>query len=509
MKKLTNLLAPAGLILLAGAGVWLTLDANPPVWGHLACGLGFLLLGAAFVSKKDQINRTMRLRSFRLGLGAGAAVFAALALSVFAYGLTSRHHLRFDLSQNKVNSLGPQTLKVLEDLDRDVMIHVFHKKGQKQAVRARALLDLYSYHSDRIKYQIINPEENPGLARRFKVRDYGVFVLTSKNSREKIKNPEERELTNALFRLGGDAVKHIYFLTGHGELSLNNQKQNGLSSLNKLLKERNYTTSELFLAKQEKIPQNASLVVIPGPEKPLLEQEIKKLNSYLAKGGGLLILLEPTHDAGLSKWLEQKGIKIKQDLILDPASLEQGGNLAWPTVMNYADHPITGPLKKTASYFPLSRSVTLSVKMPPRAKGEELLFTSGQAWAETNMEQLEQGKANFDRKEDQKGPLSLGAVLSWPVGKKKRAGLAVIGDASFITNIHLLYLGNLDLIQNTISYLARQNNLISITPKTQKTQPLLLTAPQKKLFLLIPVILLPGAILISGLVVYIRRRRVL
>jgi ABC-type uncharacterized transport system involved in gliding motility auxiliary subunit len=95
------------------------------------------------------------------------------------------------------------------------------------------------------------------------------------------------------------------------------------------------------------------------------------------------------------------------------------------------------------------------------------------------------------------------------VGKKKRAGLAVIGDASFITNIHLLYLGNLDLIQNTISYLARQNNLISITPKTQKTQPLLLTAPQKKLFLLIPVILLPGAILISGLVVYIRRRRVL
>ncbi|KIX13875.1 GldG family protein [Dethiosulfatarculus sandiegensis] len=509
MKSKSNLLALTGLVLLAVSGIWQAIHATPPIVGPLTLGSGLLLLLAAFFTARDKFSQTVRRRSFRLGLGAGMAVFAALALSVFGVGIASRHHLRFDLSEDKINSLAPQTLKVLKDLDHDVMIHVFQKKGGKNAGQAKALLDLYTYYSDRINYQIVNPEENPGLARRFKVRDYGVFVLTNGANREKVKNPEERELTNALVRLGGDKVKKVYFLTGHGELSLTNQKQNGLSSLDKLLKERNFSTAELFLAKEEKVPETASVVVIAGPEKPLMQQEIKKLDSFLARGGGLLILLEPTFDAGLTKWLRQKGVIIKGNLILDPASLKQGGNLAWPTVMQYGKHEITAPLKKTASYFPLSRTVALAKNLPPKATGAELLLSNRKAWAETNMKELEKGQAEFDQNEDQKGPLPLGAILSWPVTKGKRAGLTVIGDAAFISNIHLLYLGNLDLILNTISYLARQNNLISITPKTQKTQPLLLKQNEKKLFWLIPVVFLPGLILLTGLIVYIRRRRVL
>jgi len=65
------------------------------------------------------------------------------------------------------------------------------------------------------------------------------------------------------------------------------------------------------------------------------------------------------------------------------------------------------------------------------------------------------------------------------------------------------------LFMNTVSWLAEEESLIAIRPKSERAQPIVLTARQSWAFLLIPVVLMPLAWFVVGGIVYFSRKRII
>ncbi|MDW3229892.1 MAG: hypothetical protein PHQ48_08655, partial [Acidobacteriota bacterium] len=89
----------------------------------------------------------------------------------------------------------------------------------------------------------------------------------------------------------------------------------------------------------------------------------------------------------------------------------------------------------------------------------------------------------------------------------EEARLAVFGDSDFITNKYYNLSGNGNLFLNTVNWLTKEADLISIQPRTSVPRTVQLTPSQGRLLMFISIILLPLAILITGLSIWLRRRR--
>ncbi len=507
----------AGLVLMAGGGLFYAVSLIYDVWGLAVVGLGLLLVLVAAVLAKDDLGVFFSRRSARLGLGTGVAIVAVLALVIFLGALAGRHHLRWDFSQGQSHTLAPQTVKVLKGLQQPVKAYAFFKDNQAGRRQAEDELAKYAYLNRHFSYQFINPDAEPAMAKRFGVRAYGTVVLVAGKKEERIQLPEEQALTNALIRLTRKGKKTVYFLAGHGEPSLDGLAKEDYSHLKKAITGNNYVVKSLLLATSSQVPPDASVVIIAGARKDLFPQEKQRLSAYLAGGGSLLIMLDPISHAGLKGWLDKRGIVVGDDLVLDKNSSLFGMSPAVPMVMQYGFHDITRPLEGTFCFFPEARSVSLKAKLPQNVKGVELMKTSANSWAETNLKALEHGEANFEKeKGDTMGPISLGVAVTITGQKPKDAPadkpapkghLVVLGDSEFANNNNLDQAGNRDLVLNSVSWLAEEEDLVSIRAKKRGNQPLLLQPAQARLVFWLPVVVWPLALAVLGAVVVIRRRK--
>jgi ABC-type uncharacterized transport system involved in gliding motility auxiliary subunit len=87
-----------------------------------------------------------------------------------------------------------------------------------------------------------------------------------------------------------------------------------------------------------------------------------------------------------------------------------------------------------------------------------------------------------------------------------QARFAVVGDADFIANGLLLTNGNTDLFINTINWLAEQDDLVAIAPRSKTATPMALSTRQILIMLLVSLFLVPLAVLGSGVAVWLVRR---
>ena len=83
----------------------------------------------------------------------------------------------------------------------------------------------------------------------------------------------------------------------------------------------------------------------------------------------------------------------------------------------------------------------------------------------------------------------------------------VFGSSLLASNKFYKLQGNGDLFMNTVSWLAEDENLIAIRPKSLRSQPIVLTASESSFIFLIPVLLVPLAWIVAGIVVHVYRRR--
>jgi len=464
----------------------------------------------------------------RLKFGANAGVYILFVLGIFILieMISSQHFYRLDVTRSGRYTLAPQTKKIMRALDKKIRITSFFRSSQENEQAAfEELIDQYSYLSDKITYRNIDPDRNPGETRRYKVTTYGTVVLECGESEKRIHEKTEERITNAIIKITKAGKKKVFFLSGHGERSIDSMKEEGFQEAREAIEQANYETKELTLLPNKKVLEGVDVLIIAGPQKDFQRNEVKILSAFLRDGGKILLMLDPFKAPSLVAFARKFGVQMKEDIIIDQESRFFGADLTMPIVSKYRRHPITKDFA-LATFFPLARSVQ-PIKNPENTgtRVDVLLTTSPDSWAETNKALLDQGKANFDRDADEKGPVSIGVALTVKHSSAKKAGgplvgkegsntkkksgrMVILGDSDFATNSRINMVGNKDFFLNVVSWLAEDTDLISIRPRQGGGAiPSPLTLSQQRLVFILPVLVWPMFTVFLGIMIFRHRKR--
>jgi ABC-type uncharacterized transport system involved in gliding motility auxiliary subunit len=522
MQRLATPALVLGLIGIVGGAVLRTYRPSwTAAWPAALIVGGLLLLVALYASfaGEGRMRTLWGRRSTRYGLNAAIMVVLILGVIALVEAVSYRHSWRVDLTENRRHSLAPQTVKVLKELRAPVKATGFFSPEQGGKRRAEDLLKQYAARSDgKFTWESVDADRNPLLAKRYGVETYGTVVLEAtlregQVKEEKITDAEEEKLTNALIRVTREGKRVLYFLKGHGEKDPASSERTGLSEAKAAVEKLNYEIKDLLLARETKIPDDAAIVVIAGPQKDLLPNEVEALQAYLARAGKALFMVDPFQAPGLGPVLERYGLGLGNDVIIDvnPQGRLLGAGPEVPVVGDYEAHPITQGFR-LATLFPLARTVTVREQRPEGVVTQALARTSNESWAETNQDEIKSGQVKPDANEA-RGPLIVAAVATIDVkdaqGDRKgaKARVVVVGNSSFATNAFLNLSGNRDLFLNTLSWLAEEENLISIRPRdAARSAPVVLTANQGQILFWVPVVLVPLSMLLAGAYVVTGRR---
>jgi ABC-type uncharacterized transport system involved in gliding motility auxiliary subunit len=470
---------------------------------------GVLLIAGIVLGFRGIVNFFSK-RSSQLGTNTVILTLAVLAILVVANYLGSQYHKSFDLTAEKLYTLAPQTQKIVRNLKDDVNIVRFAKRPNQQV---DDLLSEYRNLSHHIKFQEIDPDQKPELAREYGATQMGEVDVVVGDRKQHIEPPAdggitEQSITSAILKVTSATVKTICFVSGHGEKSITDSGPHGYSEADAGLKRENYETKTINLVQSDSVPPACSVVVVDGPTQSYFPQETAMLSKYLGNGGKALIELDPLTDqhqqpAKLDSILSAWNIKLGDNIAIDASGMGRlfGAGPEIPLVVDYGESAITKGLQRTMTFFPLAQTVTPADQSKLDPQVTELLKTSGSSFTTPKLAR----EVSYNPKTDMKGPLSLGVSAEKKVGDKT-ARLVVIGDSDFASNEAIGQSSNGDLFFNAVDWLASDQNLISIRPKTAKARNVNLTESQSMALRWAGIIGLPGIVLVFGIAIWWKRR---
>ena len=526
LKRILGLLGWLGvaLVFAAVAVRFLKPELQPWYNGLAIAGLVCTLL--YILSQWREVVRSFSGREARFGSLAVASIVVVLAILVGINYLASRRNKRWDLTAAQQFTLSDQTRRVLESLERPVVVRVFDRTENFDRFRPR--LDEYRYLSDKISVEYIDVERQARLANQYQVQMTGTVVFEYDGRTERVTSDGEQELTNGLIKVVQGRQNKLYFVQGHGEKSTDPAARDGYSTIASALASDNFAHEPLVLAQKQGVPADATVLVIAGPTSDFLAPEIEMLKAYLARGGKLFVLLDPPASpespelANLIALVKEWGIDPGANVVVDGSGVGQmlGTGPEVPIAAKYNPHPITERFDLLTAYS-LARTVTANTAGANNRFAQNLVETSDSSWAETDIKELmTSGRVQRETdKGDIAGPVSLGAAVSAPItadatpaapenadDPKPETRLVVMGDSDFASNRWLGIAGNRDLFLNAVNWLAQQENLISIRAKDPEDRRITLSADQDRRIFWITIFIIPGLILLAGVHAWWRRR---
>ena len=366
------------------------------------------------------------------------------------------------------------------------------------------MLDEYSYRSPDFTYELVDPDEQPQIAKQYDVKQYNSVAVESGAKKELITELSEVNLTNAIIKVTREQDKVIYFTTGHGERSINDDKQEGFKSAAEAIKKENHLVRELNLVRRRNVPDSATVVAIVSPKAPFFPGELDSLGKYIDNGGKALLLLDPESPQDIRDFAAKYKMKVGNDVVVDASGFGRlfGAGPGMPLVQTYdKDHAITKGFS-IMTFYPITSSVT-----PMDDKDgwnvTSLMKTSAESWADVDWSK---GEVSYDADKDLKGPVSIAAVSEKEQNGKKSV-IIVFGDSDFAKNAYFGQQGNSNLFLNTVNYLAEEEDLISIRPKKVDDRRLTLTQADVSSIFYLVVIAIPLVLIILGVVVFLKRNR--
>jgi ABC-type uncharacterized transport system involved in gliding motility auxiliary subunit len=542
--------------------VGLTVGLVSEKWGIIPILLIILglVICSLWVIVKSQTSKWWQQRSTQTGTNAFVATISVLVILGLINFLGMRYHVRLDLTDTQLFTLSPQSKELISNLPQTIKVWLF---SREQNLQDRELLDNYQRQGKQFKFEYVDPQLRPGIAKKFGVKDYGEVYLEFGDKRQLVQVISENErlseikLTNKLQKITSLTTAKIYFLQGHGEHPLTASK-GAISQAIKGLTDKNFTTSVLNLAENPQVPNDANVIVVAGAKRELLSGEVIALQDYLNRGGNLLLMIDPNTDPKIDPILKDWGVRLDNRLAIDTSgeSLQLGP--AAILVTEYGQHPITKDFGNNISLYPLTRPI--EIDPVPGIESMTLLKTKPypNSWAETDQKSQ---KLEFNEGQDLKGPLTLGVALTrklstptsaiptpttsaiptpttsaiptpttsaiptptsspiptpttsaipTPINSpttEKESRLVVFGNSNFAVDGLFEQQLNGDVFLNSVSWLSQQNEqLLSIRPKEPKNRRIVISTLQANLLTIAAVFILPLISLLTGFIIWWKRR---
>ena len=527
-KGKSGSLAGVGLATLFVAWVFdFVLPTSPIItWAIVAIGVG--LVTANVLLDFRRVGEALASRRGAFGIGTGVSLSLVAVILLLANLISTTVFHRFDFTGLAQFTLTSQTQEVLADLvgeENQVEVVSFYSdpnpniEGSAEAFAVSSfgynLLLEYTNYTDAVSIRREDPELRPDLSRQYLGQGplaqlasrLGVVVFRGSAGQMLVFGPQiqaeaESAFTSAILQVTGKRQHIVYFLIGHGEASIGDD----YSAARGGLRDNLFQVAELNLRQLDALPENASALVMAGPQLELEDDEIALLDSYLQRGGRLLLLLNPNPQPQLRELVASWWLSIDDGVVVDPEA-HVTPNFDVPLVDARRNQYGLGDV-----YFPGTTMVRPLEDKPEEAQIQPLAWTTASAWQEKDA--LGVGDPVFDEGVDVSGTLALGALVEIPVASdvaeedrhSPTTRLAVIGDSDFAGNLHFGNGQNSQLFLTVINWLAEGDEIISVDRKVVPVRRLVLSPEESRFLNLSTVGLLPLILLVVAARVWWRRK---
>jgi hypothetical protein len=477
-------------------------------WGLL--GVGFVLW---FVFSIEWIIGWFQKRSSQFGVSvviSGVGLIGILAVLNWAAIQGQSVYpkaLKKDLTRGGLHTLSEQSLKILKGLNEDVTLEVwtFSLKEMSNLHDMTRFLDNYVQNSNgHLKLKVRNPNSERIEAIQAKITRKDVIIAKAASGRESRvdsfnDSKAEEQITNAIVQAVKGRKKILCFLTGHGELEgTANNGQNAAqtaSNFRTSLEETSYSVRDITLATEKTVPTECDMIGSLGPRTSPSENEIKLLGEYLAQGGKMLAMWGIETPVTWQQVLAPYGVKLDNNILIDervqgaPAALTKTFSTESELTKNF----------NQLLLFVLTRSITVPTAPPPGVKVQAVASAEqGTLMKEGDLKSLKGGKVLRNSLAQAGGKaLAVEITKALPAAEVKKdpkpaagttekttpdapsapreTGIVLIGNNMMASNGLITQFGNMDFLQNTVSYLMKDAEMIGIRPKDIKTAKLELT----------------------------------
>lgn len=431
-----------------------------------------------------------------------------------------------DCSATKLYSLTGDTKDRVSKLDEDITIYVLNSKKSKDA-KIDETINRYKDLSSHIKVKYVDPATSLKFYQdytdttpttnsliiesknRSKVIDYNdIYEYDSSSyyygyqSQSSIKGYDaEGQITSAIeyVTMDADELPVIYQITGHNETEIGSNFQSVVSKANANLK-----SLELF--NEEKVPEDATAIIINSPTVDFNEEDAQKVIDYLNGGGKALIVGCYAYNDELTnfnKILAAYNVSFKTGVVAENDSSKYYQNPLYllPTVetTDYTSDATDG-------YVFLAGSCAISYpEDTDDVTYTKLLSTSDSAVLKKDWKNITTSKAEDG---DENGPFTTGLAVN---DSSTGASVVVLGTPYVVDDSYdnAVSGNNADLFKDVITSMTGNVELASsvIPVKDYTLSNITINTLQAVITGLIIMIAVPILLIIIGIVVWAMRRK--
>ena len=475
----------------------------PDFLGFTVIPLALVLLFGLLAGPAQWKNALSRVtsqtgRSYALVL---AALLLSLALTLAAGQV--RLGTPLDFSGSRAVDLAPQTLELLERLDKSVNISVHLGPQSPRLEQVKKLMDLYLEHSsEKLKITYINPQtESTDGGEGPRLVSPDTALVESEGFRENVSPVSEDAINGSLARLLHPERRLVYFLNTFGEKMIQDKGAGGLSHWAADLAGRRILALDHYWADGNPLPMEASALVLAGPKAPLGEWREKQLQDYVKNGGSLMLLADPLTIHFSPEFWALFGLKYADGLVIDPEATLMGTDESFVVSHDYPAHALTKGLS-SPSLWPITGAF-----IPGDNEGHTdlpttiyaLAMSSPSSWLESDAASFVNKEVRYQPEVDIPGPLALAVAAQLENGGR----LLALTDSDLAANNFQGFPGNRNFISAGINWLLDGE---SVPLKMRdESQSLVLSNISARLIFWLPVVVWPSLVIILWLTFYFGR----
>ena len=470
-------------------------------------------------------KRRYEISSRTLGMGfysSGTVIISAVIIvlvNFIAAELPSRYTV-FDVTANRLYSLTDDTKEVLSEIGEDISVYVLANESQADETLDATLRNYAGYNSH-IRVSYVDPAVNPKFftkytdslvsqnsvivesARRSTVIDYSEIYQSEfdyYNYSSTVTGYDgEGQLTSAIVYVTTQDMPKIYMLEGHGELAFETEFTSAVQKAN-----IDYETINLL--NYDSVPEDADCVILYAPTQDLSGDDTEKLLAYMEKGGDVLFISTFTDSEmpNFNRLLDFYGLEITKGLIIedDADFYYQDPFYLFPEVA-YDD--VTEGAVDSGSYVFVPYAQGITVQEMEDVTATPLLTTSDSSYARNDMT----AGGDYAKQEgDVDGPFYVGVKCEKTLENEISTAVVYSSEYLFTQSANEIVAGtNLKLFTGTLGSFVSYTNSIVIPVKDYENSYLAMTQSSITLLALLAVVVIPFAFLITGFIVWFRRRK--
>lgn len=444
----------------------------------------------------------------------------AVVVTLVAEKMESRFHLRWDLTDSQIYSIGSTTKGVLKKLDKDITIYTIYRTGSEDRTVSE-ILRRYEQETSFIQIVNIDPEENPLFTQQFetedtKIENSSLIVQADESEEYRIIHAQdlyewqleedqlyatgmiaEQRITAAVASVQGGRQQTAYFVTGHGEMDVTGQYY-----LADTLESDGYAVNAYDLIYNDTELTADDCLMFLAPRTDITDEEYEILQKFMDSGGKAVCLMNPLAGTlpNFNKLFGTYGLELEDDLIVESDSNHYLNSQVMIRPGMNQEHPILQSVIEADTGLVLPRCRGIKADEKADVKLDTILSSSKSSYGKVNpyTETLDKEEGDTD------GPFLLGVTAS---NIKNGSRMVLIGSSDFVSTIdNAKFEGNIALFMDAAAWASEKEDSVVIQPKSLVSAPLKIksSAAGYRLMLIV-IVVIPVLVLISGALVWRRR----